>query len=141
MIAIIIILLITLHALEHGFRLKKDMNPKHKNFKLYDELFHWFSLFHIALWILTVYLAGTSGLFISQEYWRLVLAFILLRFGVFDLILNICNLDNRPINYLRITHWSYKLADNVLHKHDTKSLIWYTKVMVMISVLIWLIFN
>ena len=137
---IIIVLLVSLRALEHGFRLKKDMNTKHRLFKLYDRLFHLFSATHDGLFIAAIYLAGTAKYFYFEQFMAWFVCFVILRFGIFDAIVNACNLDNRTLNYLRKSNWAYKLADKVLYRFGTTSTIWYFKIMATIGVTIYLIF-
>lgn len=142
LITSIILALVSFNALEQGFRLKRDMNANDGwKTSLYDTLFHGFVVLHVALWGLIVWYSDKYGLkFSYPSLIHVGVYFTLLRFGIYSLIINLVNCDNRAWNYVRQTHWSFKIWSKIFQKQMPVSTLWGFRGMAASVALLYLLF-
>lgn len=141
LITSIVILLVSFNAMEQGFRLKRDMNARDELAPLYDLLFHAFVWMHVAIWGIIVWYSDKYGL--KYSYPSLIhvgIYFTLLRFGIYSLIINLVNCDNRPWNYVRQTHWSFKVWSKIFKKQMPVATLWGFRAMAAVGALLYLLF-
>jgi len=119
--------IILFQGMEQGFRLKRDMTNKSiKKKALYDTLFHIFVWFPWVIWGGLLWYSDEYKL--DYSYPSLIqvgVCMAMLRFGLYSLTINICNLDNRPINYVRENHWTFDIWEKIFKKQYPVQTLWY----------------